>query len=874
MQTQMDTDFGVLIRQHRRAAGLSQGELAKRAEIAQKSLGEIERGNVLAPHPDSIKRIADALQLTPRQRACIFDAIGPVQRPATPAGNFSTDGLLSAGRAALLGREREVTEIKDALARDDMRLLTLTGSGGVGKTSLALSIANDLHTSFRDGAVVVSLASVSDSAQVLPTIARTLKLRETANIAATLAEALRRQHLLLVLDNMEQVTDAAPAIAELVWACPRLKVLATSRALLGVYGERSIAISPLPLPHSNTPEDVRQSPAVQLFVVRTRAACPDFGLTDDNAADIALLCRRIDGLPLALELAAAQAMILLPGEIVSRLDDGVLTLTSDMHGRPFRQRSLDDTILWSYELLDPSEQALLRRLSVFEDGCTVEAAETVCGDLTIDVFAGLTALANKSLLTVRHPLKGQPRVQMLDTIRRFAMGRLQHMGEDAEAMRQHTAWVLSLVETWEAATDGHSVDRWLLAIDADYANVHAVLQRAADAGDPILGLTIAGILGFYWVVYDQFHEAIRWLKAFFAYAPDVPFSIPSRIEARARLSLGGLGIMVASPVEMQAHLERGLELATLVQDLRLMARAYHSLAWVEINHRGDLDAAIEMVSRSADLARTAGDTRHLVTALRHLGLIRHRQGDGAHASDCVAESIELSRANSDMRSLGCGLMTLAQFAAEQGNDHGAERLYSQVLDLKYAVVDRTLLAETQIGLGLIALRRGDPDRAQELCEQSLAHMRAIGLAEGVVVNLSILGAIALRDGRAPAAALYFGEAIRYYPMLPALPQMVLCLDGIAGVLCGRGEYERAARSWGIARDVEETLHDRQASSLEQILPGQSRSETSSRLAAALGPTFEDIVAQVRTLAPEDRFALARNEARLLEVQVKDDGAWM
>lgn len=433
---------------------------------------------------------------------------------------FGPDGPVEPGRSVravldqpptpLIGREKEVAGLKQALQRPEVRLLTITGPGGVGKSRLGLQVAVELADEFQDGICFVRLAPLNDPGLVIPAVAQALGVKEAGErpLLEQLKLHLRDKHMLFLLDNFEHLTEATPPLAELVSAAPGLKVLATSRAALRLSGEHQFPVPPLSLPDLKElpgPEAVLEYAAVALFTQRATAVKPDFALTQGNAAAVAELCVRLDGLPLAIELAAARVTLLSPQAMLAHMagDRGLSSLsllTGGPRDLPSRQQTLWDTIEWSYALMDVDEQLLFNRLASFSGGCTLEAAEEVCSagrDLSITVLDGLSSLIDKNLLRQAEPAEGEPRLVMLETIREYARERLAESGEEDQARRAHAAYYLVLAEEATAKLNGAEQEVWLNRLETEHDNFRAALAWSLDRGETEMGLRLGGALWWF-----------------------------------------------------------------------------------------------------------------------------------------------------------------------------------------------------------------------------------------------------------------------------------------------------------------------------------------------------------------------------------------
>jgi predicted ATPase/class 3 adenylate cyclase len=628
-----------------------------------------------------------------------------------------------------LGREKEIGRIVALLQRDDVPLLTLTGPGGTGKTRLAVQSGLELLEDFADGVWFVPLAPLADPALVVPAVTEALGVRDEggAPLADRLRDFLAPRTLLLVLDNAEHlVTPVAALTADLLAGAPGLTVLVTSRVPLRLRAEREYAVPPLSLPRRKPPpppEQLSQFEAVRLFIDRAQAVRADFAVDNANAPAVAEICHRLDGLPLAIELAAARVRMLSPQAMLARLEQRLPLLTGGARDAPQRQRTLRDAIAWSHDLLDPVEQTLFRRLAVFAGGAGFEAIEAVTNpDGTLDVFGGLERLVEHSLVRQDFGQDRDPRFAMLETIREFALEQLMATGEDAEVPQRHAEFFLDLAETAETRLRSPEQGRWLDRLEADHDNLRAALAWGLNH-DGEMALRLGASLYLFWFYRGHFSDGKAWLDRVLQTA-DV--ATPARVTA-----LHGAGMLA-----------EGL---------------------------GDYASARDLQQASLDLARALADRRGEARALLSLGVLASSAGDDPRAGALMAESLSVSRALGDPLRIASTLNGLGYRAFRGGDLEHATEFLPEALSLARGIGDAGLLGAILDSLGAVSEARGDRAAAAAYFREALALAAAADNQRDVAFALSAVAGIAVARGFAEPAVWLFGAAARLYEAIGAPP---------------------------------------------------------------------------------------------------------
>ncbi|HEX2618680.1 MAG TPA: LuxR C-terminal-related transcriptional regulator [Phototrophicaceae bacterium] len=611
----------------------------------------------------------------------------------------------------LIGRTRELEELKCLLQAN--RLVTLTGTGGIGKTRLALRLASELADAFAHGIYFVDLAPLSDHNQVAKAISEALGIIEDS--AVSLLDSLKRvlndQESLLLIDNFEHVIAAAPLVSDLLGTALRLKVLVTSRETLHLTGEQEYPVPPLSLPpvDRESINDVMTSESVALFVQRARMTFPGFAIVNSNASVVAQICARLDGLPLAIELAAARSKFLPPQALLERLDSRLTALTGGLRDVPMRQRTLRDTLEWSYNLLDDSERILFARLSVFRGGRSLEAIEAVCGhDLPAQVLDSLASLVDKNLIQQKEMPQGEPRFVMLETIHEYARERLIASGEAETIFRRHALHFAELTERAEPELRRMYQKYWFQLLEVEIDNLRAALQWSLEGGDILCGVRIVSGTGLYWVVYGRQDEGIRWSQRLMARVDEVPLTD-------------------------QAHLFRST---------------------IYLTSYRDREAAIWLGRQSIDMARKSGDKMQLAMALMMLSGVL--VGD-TELEPLAQQALTLYQKLDDKSGLAWVYNVFGEHARICGDDEGAIRAYAEALAIAEQIGETRLQYTVLYNSAFVAQHKGDHREAVRLLRRSIAICRDMGVPTAPVALLSIAGSLGAA-GEPLQAARLFGAA--------------------------------------------------------------------------------------------------------------------
>jgi predicted ATPase len=726
------------------------GSCRELIEAAQMALGA--SGGAAAAAAQAPPAAAAAPAATPN-----FDGVAAAPL-ATATANAPVFALPTAA-TAIVGREHELADVTALLRDPAVRLVTLTGLGGTGKTRLGVAAAATVSSEF-DLVAFIDLAPVQDPGFVPTAVAQALGVRESANQSALEAvrDRLGGRSALLVLDNFEQVLAAAAFVSELLAALPAAKVLVTSQGTLRLRGEREYAVPPLSLPEAGDVSDLdalRASPAVGLFIERAQESSATFELTEENADAVVEICRRLDGIPLAIELAAARVKLLPPQALRNRLQRRLELLTGGSAGLPERQRTLRGAIDWSYDLLTETEQAVMTRLGAFVGGCSLEAAEGVCGE-PFDLGIGgmvdtLASLVDKSLVRQSEGADGEPRFGMLETIREYAGERLEERGEAEHVRRLHADRFLNLVEAAEPELTRSNQAAWLQRLDDENGNIRAALAWSLEAGEVDLALRFAGALVRYWSIRGYMLEGRDWLRE----AIERGAATPPGVQAKAAFAAGYADLGLGEFGDAERWFQRSLELARTAADSGAEAAALAQLAWVAMTRTSDGEGeARSLAEQAVALGREVDDKRTTSGALNTLAELAMQRGDPAGALGMFEESLALRRGLGDRRLVANSLVTLGRARVADEDTEEANRLLDEALALARELRDTWGESVALGALGKVRLLEGTPDEAAELCRAALRLAVARGDRRAAAdALLGIAAAVAAESGDT-AARLY------------------------------------------------------------------------------------------------------------------------
>ena len=805
MSTRPSAPFGEWLKRYRAAAGLTQEALAERAGLSVRGISDLERGRRASPYYDTVRLLADALDLDTDDRANLLAAARGHAFPPD-ANSAGEDRLtnLPTPLTSLIGRDADRAEVRQLLSHPSVRLLTLTGPGGVGKTRLALAVASDVRGSFPDGVRFVTLAALRDPSLVPATIAHALGLAETADEQPLdrLKAALHTKRLLLALDNFEQVAAAAPVVGDLLGACPGVKALITSRALLRVTGEHEYEVPPLALPSRNVSGDIErlaEIPAAALFLDRLSAVDHRFTLTAIDAPAVAEICLRVDGLPLAIELAAAHARRLTLQELAARLHQRLRLLTHGPRDLPTRQQTLRNAIAWSYDLLAPRERRLLRWLAVFVGGWTLESAEALCqgvDGMPEDVLDALETLVDNSLVRTERGADGRTRYGLLETIREFAEEELAASGEEETARRRHADVTLAFTVRAERGLVSGQRTQWARSAALEVDNVRAALRWSLDHDETERALRIVGNLDWFWDAVGRDSEGWAWCRA--ALAKE---NINTRgwSYAMALYAAGELAWNMGEFAPSAQYLGQSIELLRAFDDQRNLGKALVALALTTL-YQGDAVAAERHARASIAAFETVDDPWYKALALFVLAEVVIAR-DARAARDAYERSLAISRPIGDPWIIAHAVAGLGGLAMRERDYSTARTLLEESLALRRSVYSPGALATSLTSLGELARREGDDERALRALNEGLARFREIADAEHIAWTLYNLSLIAVRRGDVDGAASALAECLALRAAQGNPAQIANTLAAVARVAVMRGEAERAARLWNTVERV-------------------------------------------------------------------------
>lgn len=807
----MAPSFGQSLKTYRKRCDLTQEALAEMVGCAAESIRKMEADRQ-RPSRHLAELIARRLSLRPDELEGFVQLArartGLVSPGAFPASASSQGYGLPGQATSLVGRAGEIAAICALLRSPTIRLVTLTGPGGVGKTRLSIQVATELLESFADGVYFVDLTAVHKPGLVAASIANALRLQGVGErlLMKHISAFLHNKHLLLVLDNFEHLVSSAPIVGDLLKSLPSLRILTTSRALLHLYGEYEFVVPPLAVPNlKDLPgkDLLGEYDSVRIFVERAQAIKHDFRLTASNARAIAEICVRLEGLPLAIELAAAHSKMLSPANILARLEDRFSLLATEASNLPGRHLALRQTIGWSYDLLTEEERMLFRRLGVFSGGFSFQAAETICAEAASPpgkFYNTLASLLDKSLLQQTVGIDGENRFSMLEMIRVYALERLDEQGETHAIRDKYLAYYIKLAEQTTPRSIGLSRWGYLGPLGPERENLRAATQWALEQGRGEVVVQMCSALVHFWYIFGQPGELRQWLEA------TLPLSLPAQTRAKALALIGYvLAFMQIDYFAAQGFYEQAI------------------LAW-----------------------RALGDVRQVSDLLCQLGTLMMERGEYTRAQALHEESLVLCKTLGD-REMEMGIREcLAILLLRQGDVEQAESIFVESLQWWQLRQEVLAMGLACLYLGIAAMYRGEYERARSMDEQALSIWENAGDTRGVSAALNALGPVALYQGRADEAKSMLQQSLKLRWDCQDYDGIASNLERLAEVAIAQGSLERAARLWGSAEALREGI--------KSFLPTVERTR------------YEGSLAEARATLGESAWALAYFAGRAMPIE--------